>query len=206
MAVEIITKNGSSYQEAMNLLAACYAWNNVVYDTETTTNVTQLWASEKVYLDFTDGKIYVKHIDGYVVTPTSLSTVNYIIYKTDLGVGFVQVNGNTKCPLFIGKTIASNGVESAGIVTYYNASYMSNFIMFTDNMTNTNNSSVIKAADFCKVSRLNTQLVPVYSNDGDEHFPDLFWCFMRTNTADEKIQIGDEKYLATQYLAIRYTE
>ena len=78
--------------------------------------------------------------------------------------------------------------------------------MFTDNMTNTNNSSVIKAADFCKVSRLNTQLVPVYSNDGDEHFPDLFWCFMRTNTVDEKIQIGDEKYLATQYLAIRYTE
>lgn len=206
MAVEIITKNGSSYQEAMNLLAACYAWNNVVYDTETTTNVTQLWASEKVYLDFTDGRIYVKHIDGYVVTPISLATINYIIYKTDLGVGFFQVNGNYKYTLFIGKTVAPNGAESGGIVTYYNSSYMSNFIMFTDNMTNTNNSSVIKAADFCKVSRLNTQLVPVYSNDGDEHFPDLFWCFMRTNTVDEKIQIGDEKYLATQYLAIRYTE
>ena len=73
MAVEIITKNRSSYQEAMNLLAACYAWNNVVYDAETTTNVTQLWASEKVYLDFTDGRIYVKHIDGYVVTPISLA-------------------------------------------------------------------------------------------------------------------------------------
>ena len=40
MAVEISTKNGSSYQEAMNLLATCYAWNNVVYDAETTTNVT----------------------------------------------------------------------------------------------------------------------------------------------------------------------
>ena len=123
-----------------------------------------------------------------------------------MGVGFVQVNGNSKYTLFIGKTVAPNGAESGGIVTYYSTSYISNFIMFTDNMTNTNNFSVIKAADFCKVSRLNTQLVPVYSNDGDEYFPDLFWCFMRTNTVDEKIQIGDEKYLATQYLAVRYTE
>lgn len=199
--MEIISKVNSNSQEMMNLLATCYNWANVVYDTETPENVTQLWASEKVYLELSSGKVYTKSADGFANNvPSTISYSAYTIFKSDLGVGLAI--GSNPHLTFVGKTKKPDGTESAGIVSW-TGSYEYYFVVFTDEMTS---ATYFNQQNSVANSTTNTQLVPIYSRSSDEYFTDLSWCFMRTNTTNEKLVLEGEKYLATKYLAVRYTE
>lgn len=206
--IEIQNKVSTNAQAMMNDLAAARSWKNVVYDTEVTTDVVQLWATDKVYLELNRATAYVyaKSTDGFstIIGGTgSDKFTGYTMVKTDSAV-YVKSN-QTNAVWFAVGAMTDGTTESVGIILNDSNSYLYRWIVFTDDMTGDSLSNNL-ANFFMTDSVTNTQLVPIYPPYSAYHFTSIYWSFMRRASQSGKTELNGQKFYIDKYISVGYEE
>lgn len=206
--ITVVNRVSTSAQEMLNELETVWNWAKVVHDETATENVTQLWATNKVYLELNGKAIDVKSTDGFSTTCGGTSSTNscfeaYTLVVTD---NAVMVTGdsysNARSNICVGK-ITDGTTESVGIAATSGTASALPRVIYTDDMTV---KTDIAVQSFIRGSVANTQLVPVYPPYSQHHFSDVFWSFVRCGTLTGKAELGGERYYVGEHLSLRYTE
>lgn len=197
----------STTQDLLNDLSTRYDdWYEVVYDTTITTNVSQLWVSQYIYLDLSSdssARLKVSHTGGATSSSNNVFT-KYNIITTDKGVMVTNqtVSGSTAVWFAIGKTTDPNGASSQGVVFDLQSGSVAEYT-YTDHMTLDNYSFSLTSS--LGKSRVNTVLAPIYSVTGDEYFDDIMLVILSKDTDAGKVSINNKYYYLNEAIALPYT-
>ena len=198
----------STSQDALNDLATRWNWKNIVYDTDVSTNVKELWASDKICITLSTGNtpyLTVKHTNEVSQTTNSVFT-RYHIVSTDNATALIALNTSSSSQytlyICVAKTIDPNGLESGGIMMHPASSGTE--YSFTDNITTATNVSY-NTGNWNTDSQVNTVVVPIYSLTGDEYFKDIYFQFVKKSTDTGKVILNDQYYYFAGKIALAYT-
>ena len=198
-------RGASTVQDTMNDLATRWNWKNIVYDDDSHTNVKELWGSDKIYLSMSDDnipKIKVSNsVNGYSQTYSSDMTT-YQIIQTEHSVFVSSLSGGTAF-ICVAKTLDLDRVESTGIIINP-APGTSAVYHFTDNMT-AGNKSYSTSLSFVSTSAFNTQLIPIYSVVGNEHFQGVHYALLKKSTDGGEVKLNEKYYYIYDVIALEYT-
>ncbi len=203
--IRVTNYTNTTWAAMMNTLAAMWEWKRVVYDETDTSQVTQLWASDKVYFEVSGSNKRAMHTDGLEYKLTASAVINATTFTTAetdnvLLVGIAATSAAVgSAYLVISKTTDTQSTESAGII----AGVSNSLYMFSDNMTA---ATALGTSGFVKTSPANTQLVPAYSNVGDESFDGVFINFMRTQTALGKALLNGKSFYIYGDVSLAFEE
>lgn len=189
----------STTQDALNDLADKWDWEDIVYDTTTPTNVTQLWLSAKLYLSLDTSishYLQIIHSVGDYTGKISIPYTEYRIVSTDNALLFIPIGSSASSSYFaLSRTVDTKIRESCGCVWH-----ASNTYIFTDNMV-----SNVSISSLMSNSNTYTQLVPVYSWNSDEYFEDVYFTFIHKSNDGGKSILNDNYYYIHQDVALPYT-
>lgn len=200
-------KQSINAQELLGILVDRYGdiFTNIVYDTNTPTDIKELWVSNNIYIAYvSSNSIKIVHSNGTEATMSGSLGVFSRFYITEFDNSLLVMNNNTfaTSTLFfiIAETVNSNEGNSKGIIIRPSAS--SNVKIFTDNM-NTDNVEYVKLTNS---SAYSTVLAPLYSITGDESFNNIYYTVLSKPTDYGQVTLNGQKfYMLTNNIAIAYT-
>lgn len=196
----------ANIQFLLNKLANDYSsdFHEIVYDQSDSTQINQIWVSEKVYLDYSNNALQIKNKNGFSVGWANMN--RFFIVKTDSVIlihnGVFTTVGNGAQWMAITKTKDSNNKISKGIVAIISPQ-SSVISVFSDNMSLENTYGTYSRG--LPRSIYNTVLAPTYAITGDENFEDVYLAILHKSTDSGKIILNGQKFYMVPGIAIAYT-
>lgn len=178
----------------------------VVHDTDTPSNVTQIWLSEDVYIELaSSGAFLYKHDTlGISTERNHMSNSScYLIVETDNAVMIHEYDqGNWNYSTAIGTTYnPSDNTESYGAAVQPSNN---NLVAYTDGMYSNSVTSLNQS--FSSAPQHNEQFVPFTAWNTKDIFPHVYLVTARKSTTRGKIlQNGADYFYVANMLAIKYT-
>lgn len=203
----------ASAQMALNCLVEqtdTNYWDHIVYDPDSqTTQVKEIWVSDKVYITKTTAsqpKLTVVHTNTANVAQTAGDILTaFLIIKTDSGIiirGAASSTINNKQFIAVGITSDPNGVESKGVIGKLVTGSSTRSFLITNNMSATVD---YYPGDNIEAAATNTVLIPAYSLSGNEHFTELLMVNASKATDGGEILLNNQKYYIYGSVALPYT-
>ncbi len=201
-------RTSSTTQDLLNDLAPILKakWNSteIVYDTTTPTNVSQIWLSDKIYLSISSNNVVITHDTlGFTSSRTMVQSNVYKIVETDSAVMIQEyASGNWNTCTVIGETSnPEDGTTSFGIAMMTSAV---NLVAYTDSMYSNSNTSLV--AQFSSAPQYNEQVVPFVPWYSKDLFPNVYMVTARKATTNEKTLLnGTDYFYVCGALAVKYT-
>ena len=198
-------RQNSTAQDILNDLADKWdGWYDIVYDTTVTTNVTQLWASEYIYItkdNSSTPKLKVVHTNGATYTQAGSTLTAYYIVTTDNAVLLKSsATGANAQFIAVGATVDPNDTASKGVIADLSTSSACN--MFTDNMLTSAQTHTF--SNTFNNASVNTVLIDAYSIGGDEHFTDIKYVWQCKESDAGKVTMSNQKYYIYAEVALPY--
>lgn len=213
MAIQFYTGTGGVHA-MFRKLAEVWSFQKTVgedgvdLDNPKNTDIIQLWLTDEIYIRYgSDSPVLVgwanlKNTAGassnIFACQNGEDTRTWKIVKTDCGVAFgVEANDVS---VFVGRTIASDGTESIGVVARL-ASTSAEYYCYTDGMTNAVDFSAVTrdtTVHYTRLSNVVPKTTPVY-------FPDIYYVESAMQSSNRVTQIGGDVFYCTNYIAIRDT-
>lgn len=203
----------ASAQMALNCLVEqtdTNYWDHIVYDPDSqTTQVKEIWVSDKVYITKTTASspmLKVVHTNTACVNQAAgdIHTA-FLIIKTDSGIIIRRAASGTmanKQFIAVGITSDPNGIESKGVIGKLATGSTIRSFLITNNMSTTVD---YHPCDNVEAAATNTVLIPVYSLSGNEHFTELLMVNASKATDGGEILLNNQKYYIYGSVALPYT-
>lgn len=197
----------ANIQFLLNKLANDYSsdFHEIIYDQSNSTQINQIWVSEKVYLDYSNNALQIKNKNGFSVGWSNMN--RFFIVKTDSVIlihngNFATIPNGSQW-MAITNTKDSNNNHSKGIVALVSPQ-ASMINVFSDNMSLENTYGAYPTRGFPR-SAYNTVLAPVYAITGDELFENVYLSILYKSTDSGKIILNGQKFYMITGIAISYT-
>ena len=204
MAIQFYTGTGGTHA-LFRKLAEVWDFKKIVgeegvdLDNPKYTDIIQLWLTDEIYIRYgTDINLFggwANLMSCHGATTNIIPHYNiagsdpraWKIVKTDCGVAFgVEANDVS---VFVGRTIASDGTESIGVVARL-ASTSAEYHCYTDGMTNAVDFSAVTrdtTVHYTRLSNVVPKTTPVY-------FPDIYYVESAMQSSNRVTQIGGDVF------------
>ncbi len=177
----------------------------VVYDTNTPSNVYQIWLSEDVYIELASSlAFYYKHATFGFTTDFNhmYNAGRYKIIETD---NAVMIHARTQgdwnyCAVIAETQNLTDGTSSYGAAVMTNTDRI---IAYTDGMYSTGETQI--SGNFATTPQYNEQFVPLVAWNTKDIFEHAYWVTARKSTTRGSIlQNGTDYFYVVGMLAVKY--